>query len=267
MLWNWRLVVQFPFWAILLPWMFFHYTLQLHGILQYFLLQEMARIDPPNQKTRNAKVSTFWRFPPNAKNSCREPCLLPASTKFEILGTTLLHTVVNSLQTKQHKTNQKPMQSRRFQAIFEVNLWTEHSVCPGKIYWPVRRGMTECFASYWLIGQSREPRDLTCWFRLPTHLLSSETRWIILNWLVPGVCSCEYALWVCVLDFGLGSSFFWDMALQSWICFHHWNSILIIPRRSLTPLSFLPSITVMGMRPFQWMFLVPALSKLFWLKT
>ena len=123
-----------PFLSILLPWMFFHYTLQLHGILQYFLLQEMACIDPPNQKTRNAKVSTFWRFPPNAKNSCREPCLLPASTKFEILGTTLLHTVVNSLQTKQHKTNQKPMQSRRFQAIFEVNLWTEHSVCPGKIY-------------------------------------------------------------------------------------------------------------------------------------
>ena len=73
---------------------------------------------------------------------------------------------------------------------------------------PSGRGMTMCFARYWLIGQSREPRDLTCWFRLPTHLLSSETRWFILNWLVPGVCSCEYALWVCGLDFELGSSFF-----------------------------------------------------------
>ena len=33
-LWIWRLVVQIPFWAMLLPWMLFHYTLQLHGILQ-----------------------------------------------------------------------------------------------------------------------------------------------------------------------------------------------------------------------------------------
>ena len=54
-----------------------------------FYYQEMARIYPPYQKPRNAKVSTFWRFPLNAKNSWRKPCLLPASKKFEILGTTL----------------------------------------------------------------------------------------------------------------------------------------------------------------------------------
>ena len=42
-----------------------------------FYYQEMARIYPPSQKPQNAKVSTFWRFPPNAKNSWREPCLLP----------------------------------------------------------------------------------------------------------------------------------------------------------------------------------------------
>ena len=36
--------------------------------------KEMARIYPPNQKIQSAKSSTFRRFPPNAQNSCREPC-------------------------------------------------------------------------------------------------------------------------------------------------------------------------------------------------
>ena len=42
-----------------------------------FYYQEMACIYPPSQKPLNAIVSTFSRFPANAKNSRREPCLLP----------------------------------------------------------------------------------------------------------------------------------------------------------------------------------------------
>ena len=70
----WRLVVQIPSCAIFLPWMFFHYTPQLHGILQDFLLpRDGSRLSAKRSIFRMPIFFTFWRFPPNAQNSWREP--------------------------------------------------------------------------------------------------------------------------------------------------------------------------------------------------
>ena len=76
-MWISRLVVEVP--IMNYSYRFFYPSHQCSGIVirktLNFEEKEMARIYSPSQKFQNAKFSTFWRFPPNAQNSWREPWL------------------------------------------------------------------------------------------------------------------------------------------------------------------------------------------------
>ena len=61
-IWIWRLVVQIPSWAICLPWMSFHYTLQLHGILQDFLLPRDGSHLSAGPKYSECQIFYFLTF-------------------------------------------------------------------------------------------------------------------------------------------------------------------------------------------------------------
>ena len=53
---NLKVVAQIPSRAIILPWMFFHYTPQLHGILQDILLPRDGSHLSAERSKQNGKV-------------------------------------------------------------------------------------------------------------------------------------------------------------------------------------------------------------------
>ena len=115
-----------------------------------FYYQEMARIYPPNQKIQNAKFSTFWRFPPNAQNSWREPCHALLST-FE-------------LKITHHLTPKQPSNSLPF---LHYKYWSQNTIPDLKLNRPQNyririRGKSTCnfervggILDIWILGAWR----------------------------------------------------------------------------------------------------------------
>ena len=133
-----------------------------------FYNQEMALIYPPNRKIKNAKFSTWWRFPPNApgipgENPDRSLILGLASPK-QVCWSTLLWLLVTPM-----KLLPKPKQCGLRSSLD----WVGHSRgwCRLTLRPTLHNGLSVGLGFVLLVQST-----IQTWLCIPRDMLTKETR-------------------------------------------------------------------------------------------